>query len=170
MHTCKHTDVGDTSSSSNSGGGGGAGNGSGNGSGSITSLHIESTARQLVEIAAVTATNEWMVTLLRDVLHGKGEGEEAAEQVRVLSNIFITYILCYIYIHTIHTYIQSLQTYLHTYIYIYTYIHTYIHTYHTYIHYIHTYYAGQGAQAAVSHPLREDSRLSRGATSTDRGG
>ncbi len=139
----------------------------------------------------MTATNEWMVTLLRDVLHGKGEGEEAAEQVRLLSNIFITYIHTIHYIHTymhayLRTYKQSIDTFMRTYIqtYMYTlhiYIHTilYIHTYthtdfvflHTYIYtYISTYEIGQGAQAAVSHPLREDSRLSRGATSKDRGG
>lgn len=46
------------------------------------SLHINFTSSQLVEIASIPAAIEWMVLLLREVLHGMAEGEEAAEQVK----------------------------------------------------------------------------------------
>ena len=45
-------------------------------------IHIETTAAQFVNIASSSTVNEWMVSLLGDVLHGKAEGVEAPQQVK----------------------------------------------------------------------------------------
>lgn len=44
--------------------------------------HIRSTALQLVEMAALDEANDWMISLLREMLHGTSEGDEVAAQLR----------------------------------------------------------------------------------------
>jgi hypothetical protein len=44
--------------------------------------HIESTALQLIEIVSLNSTaNEWLITLLRDLLHGSSEGDDKQGQM-----------------------------------------------------------------------------------------
>lgn len=45
-------------------------------------IHNETTAAQFVNIVSISTANEWMVSLLRDVLHGKAKGVEAPQQVK----------------------------------------------------------------------------------------
>jgi len=44
--------------------------------------HIESTALQLIEIVSLNSTaNEWLITLLRELLHGSSEGDDKQGQM-----------------------------------------------------------------------------------------
>jgi hypothetical protein len=48
----------------------------------INKNNIESTARQIVDIVSIFDNHQWIVVLIRDMLHGRGGGGEASIQVK----------------------------------------------------------------------------------------
>lgn len=48
----------------------------------INKKNIEAIARQIVDIVSIFDNHQWIVTLIRDMLHGKGGGGEASSQVK----------------------------------------------------------------------------------------
>lgn len=46
------------------------------------SIHVESTAIQLIDIVAMEETHQWISNLLQQLLHGKAEGNELTHQIK----------------------------------------------------------------------------------------
>jgi hypothetical protein len=75
--------------------------------------------------------SKWRVPLM---LTSRLDWKRTLTVASTLSDAYITYMPTCIYIHYIHTYINTYVTYIHTCLHAYTFIHTYIYTYVTYIH------------------------------------